>query len=112
MKYLYKIITLTLTLAFCVSLSAQNTIGYSNGYGKRNNGVRFGSGTKQGMAIKLSKEKAAMLKGSSLVGIHTMFGTSQISDLEIFVTRSLEEEPTYKEIFNKGIDNPVTALKL
>ena len=102
MKYFYKIITLTLTLAFCVSLSAQNTIGYSNGYGKRNNGVRFGSGTKQGMAIKLSKEKAAMLKGSSLVGIHTMFGTSQISDLEIFVTRSLEEEPIYKEIFNKG----------
>lgn len=102
MTYLYKFIALATVLLFSLSLSAQTIMGYSNGYGKRNNGVRFGSGTKQGMAIKLSKEKAAALKGSSIAGVRSMFGTTQISDFEIFVTRSLEEEPLYKESFSKA----------
>lgn len=102
MTYLYKSISLAVVLLFSLSLSAQTIMGYSNGYGKRNNGVRFGSGTKQGMAIKLSKEKATALKGSAIAGVRSMFGTTQISDFEIFVTHSLEEEPLYKESFTKA----------
>lgn len=79
-------------------LNAQNFIGYSNGTVVRKNGVRFGSGTTQGMAIRIPAEKAGLLKGCRITGVRTAFATTQVSDLKIFVTKDLNAEPLYSEI--------------
>lgn len=78
-------------------LNAQSFIGYSNGNVVRKNGVRFGNGTTQGMAIRIPAEKAGMLKGCKITGVKTAFATTQVSDLKIFVTKDLNAEPLYCE---------------
>lgn len=78
-------------------LNAQSFIGYSNGTVVRKNGVRFGSGTTQGMAIRIPAEKARLLTGCKITGVKTAFATTQVSDLKIFVTKDLNSEPLYSE---------------
>lgn len=97
MKNLYRIPLFAIVLLLSISAGAQTIIGYSNGYVKKGDGVRFGSGTKQGMAIKLTKGKTQPLKGASITGIRAVFNTMHISNLEVFVTTSLDAEPIYKE---------------
>lgn len=91
-----------LILAVCLMLSvaavAQTAVlGYTNGNVQRKLGYRFSSTTTQGMAIRLSAEKLALLKGASITGIKTAFGTSQISDFKVFITKELGGEPLYTQ---------------
>jgi len=73
----------------------------------RNKGVTFSSDMNMGMAIRLSQEKAQVLKGDSIKGIRAMFGTKQIADLKIFVTKELGGIP----ICETAVTGAGTSLK-
>lgn len=64
--------------------------GYADESGcKRNIGKRFNTGTEQGFAIKISKEKAGLLRGRKIVGLRALFTTTQAENVKGFVTSSL-----------------------
>lgn len=64
--------------------------GYADESGcKRNIGKRFNTGTEQGFAIKISKEKAALLRGRKITGLRALFATTQAENVKGFVTSSL-----------------------
>lgn len=93
---------LALLCVVCLLLStntieAQTLLGYSNGTAARKNGHRFGSAATQGMAIYITKEKAQLLKGAKIVGIQSAFGTSQVQNLKLFITKTLHEEPFFEQ---------------
>lgn len=97
MKTLSKIAFSTALLFAAASLAAQTTVSYSNGTVERKQGVRFGVGTKQGMAIYISKEKAEQLKGSKIVNFEAAFSTSHCENLQFFITKQLGGEAEYTQ---------------
>lgn len=78
------------------------TIGFTTGKYSRDNGVTFTSGTKIGFALRLTKEKAALLKGATLEGVRTAFSTKQLSDFKIFVSTTPDGTPLYEQSYAKG----------
>lgn len=57
-------------------------------------GQRFGSEAEQGVAVKMSKAKAALLKGKRIVGLRALFSTSSnVSNVKFFVTSELGGTP-------------------
>lgn len=88
-----------MTIACCLfvlTAHAQTYLGYTNGTVSRKDGQRFGTASKQGLAIYVPAEKAAALKGKTLKGIRAAFSTSQVSSLQIFLAKHLGETETYK----------------
>lgn len=64
--------------------------GYTDESGcKRSIGRKFNSGTEQGFAIKISKEKAGLLRGKKIVGLRALFSTTQVKNVKGFVTSQL-----------------------
>lgn len=99
---------LLLSLLACVSIAeAQTFLGYSNGTVARKAGVRFGTGDIQGMAIRIPKEKSIKLQGKEIVGVQSAFGTSQIKNLKVFISKNLNEKPLYEEV----VSGPTTSWK-
>lgn len=98
MKSFAKVI---LASAFCLAagpLTAQTIkLGYTNGNVERKQGVRFGTSNQQGMSIRISAEKAQLLKGAKIVGIEYVHSTAQLSNLNFFITNQLGEKPLYTE---------------
>ena len=78
---------------------AQTTIGYTNGTLNRNDIVRFGSTEKQGMAVYVDAEKAALLKGATLKSFLTYVSTTQITSGTLFITKELGGTPVYEQSF-------------
>ena len=100
---IYSKLILSTTLCFTATLgNAQTTIGYSNGYANRTEGVRFGTGATQGMAIRISKEKAQQLKGEKINAIRTIFSTSHTKNLKFFISKQLGGEPEYTQDIAKS----------
>lgn len=81
--------SLVLVCAVIVQTNAQTYLGYTNGNVERKKGVRFGTAEKQGMAIRISAEKAHVLKGTKITALRAAFGTSTLKDIKVFVTRDL-----------------------
>lgn len=94
MKKLFATLCLALSV---VGASAQNYFGYTNTDYERNGGVRFGTSTAQGQAIRLSGEKLDMMRGKQITGIHTAFGTRNLDALTFFVTTDLNGTPAVSE---------------
>ena len=94
MKKLFAALCLALSV---VGASAQNYFGYTNTDYERNGGVRFGTSTTQGQAIRLSGEKLDMMRGKQITGIHTAFGTRNLDALTFFVTTDLNGTPAVSE---------------
>lgn len=96
-------VILTCALALVAALSpaieaaAQTTIGWTDGTHKRTSGVSFGSTTTQGMAIKLPKEKAELLKGEKIQSIYAAFCSSRMSSITLFITTELGGESLYTQ---------------
>lgn len=88
---------LLLLLSVCSAVDAQTIMGYSNGTASRKKGFRFGTETTQGMAIRITAEKAALLKNAKITGVTSAFGTSQIQNLKIFVTKHLDGAPLLEQ---------------
>lgn len=68
-----------------VAKVADNYVGYTTGKVYRKDGVRFNSGSEQGMLIRLPKEKTALLAGSHIKAIRTATGTSQMEDPRLVI---------------------------
>lgn len=67
--------------------------GYADESGcKRNIGKRFNTGTQQGFAIKISKEKTRLLRGRKIVGLRALLATTQAENVKGFVTSSLGDK--------------------
>lgn len=81
--------SLVLVCAVIVQTNAQTYLGYTNGNVERKKGVRFGTAVKQGMAIRISAEKAHVLKGTKITALRAAFGTSTLKDIKVFVTKDL-----------------------
>ncbi len=81
--------SLVLVCAVIVQTNAQTYLGYTNGNVERKKGVRFGTADKQGMAIRISAEKAHVLKGTKITALRAAFGTSTLEDIKVFVTKDL-----------------------
>ena len=62
-----------------------NYVGYTTSAVYRKDGVRFNSGSEQGMLIRLPKEKTAMLAGSKIKAIRTATGTSQMDNPRLVI---------------------------
>ena len=78
---------------------AQTTVGYTNGTLNRNDIVRFGNTEKQGMAVYVDAEKAALLKGATVKSFLTYVSTTQVEHGTLFITRELGGTPLYEQAF-------------
>lgn len=78
---------------------AQTIVGYTNGTLNRNDIVRFGSTEKQGMAVYIDAEKAALLKGATLKSFLTYVSTTQVTSGTLFITKELGSTPVYEQSF-------------
>ncbi len=78
---------------------AQTIVGYTNGTLNRNDIVRLGATEKQGMAVYIDAEKAALLKGATLKSFLTYVSTTQVSSGTLFITKELGGTPIYEQSF-------------
>lgn len=90
-------LSLIAALSPAIEAAAQTTIGWTNGTHKRTSGVSFGSTTTQGMAIKLPKEKAELLKGEKIASVYAAFCSSRMSSITLFITEELGGESLYTQ---------------
>lgn len=82
---------------------ADSYVGYTTSKVYRKDGVRFNSGSEQGMLIRLPKEKTALLAGSKIKAIRTATGTSQMENPLLVIIEGddvnaapVVEQPTIK----------------
>lgn len=92
MKYTFLSLLLMALSTFSIKAS---TIGYTNGTISRTSVFRMGSTTKQGQAIRLSKEKLQMLKGKSISAVNIAVGSRNTTGntAHVFIATSLDGTP-------------------
>lgn len=95
-------VILSLVLLCSEALIAQTRIGYTNGTFSRTDGVRVGTEEKQGLAIKLTKEKLRLLKGKKIIGIRAVFGTRNVENLNFFITKAFNQESEFQQLIDEG----------
>lgn len=81
-------------LSATAALQAQSTIGYTTGEMGRSTVCRSGSGTMQGLAIKLSHDKLQPLAGKTISNIKVAFGSRNTTGkvATLFITDDLDAE--------------------
>lgn len=94
-----KLLTICAALALAATASAQTTLTYSNGTLGRNNVARVGTGSKQGMAIRLSHEKLQLLKGKSITTVEAVLGSANTTGKKVrgFITTDLNATPNVEK---------------
>ncbi|MGM9708673.1 MAG: Omp28-related outer membrane protein [Prevotella sp.] len=92
MKYTFLSLLIMALSTFSIKAS---TIGYTNGTISRTSVFRMGSTTKQGQAIRLSKEKLQMLKGKSISAVNIAVGSRNTTGnkAHVFIATSPEGTP-------------------
>ena len=68
---------------------AQTMVGYTNGTLSRNEISRFGNTEKQGMAVYIDAEKAALLKGATVKSFLTYVSTTRVTSGTFFIRKEL-----------------------
>ena len=93
------IFTLAALVLCATGVQAQGSFGYANEKTvSYRSGKRFSSGEEQGFAIKITKEKAALLKGYQITGLRACFSTgSNIENCKAFVSSSLDGAKDFEE---------------
>ena len=89
----------------CVTM-AQTMVGYTNGTMDRYETSRFGNTEKQGMAVYIDAEKAALLKGATVKSFLTYVSTTRVTSGTLFIRKELGGSSLYEQSFI-----PKTALK-
>ncbi len=91
MRLSLKTILLAVATFVATSLNAANYWGYANlSTCNKNTGIRYSNGTAQGVAFKITKEKAALLKGLQVTGLRSGFATpTGVSNVKLFITKPL-----------------------
>ncbi len=105
MKIYTLIISIVLSFS-TISSYADTYFGYTNGTSNRKDGYKLNSGEKQGLAIYLPASKMAILKGKTITGIRTVFGTTQASNISVFISKEIGGSP----VFTQTISNPKTTF--
>lgn len=80
------------------TVAAQTYVGYTTKHtlssAEKRNGKGFNTeSARQGVAIRLSAAKAAMLKGARITGLRLATSSRQLSELSLFVTKDLNGTP-------------------
>lgn len=90
---------IAIILLTCVAapVAAQTKIGWTDGTHSRSKGVRAGTSTMQGIAIRLPEEKAVMLKGETIATVYAAFCSSRFTDMTLFITDNLGGEYLYSQ---------------
>lgn len=105
---LYKsLLAISLGFAACFSAQAQQSFGYTNGSFQRNDGVSVSTTVNHGLAFRISREKAAALKGSQIESVSLALSTRQVKDMSIFVAK----EPGGTPIAETSITGAGTSVK-
>lgn len=99
MKIWNKNLLLVAALMMGSAAMAQTMVGYTNGTLNRNEILRFGSTEKQGMAVYVDAEKAALLKGATVKSFLTYLPTTQITNGTLFITKELGGTSLYEQSF-------------
>lgn len=96
-----KVLAATIVAAFTVCANAQTKFGYCNADNvtARNSVTRVGNTSRQGIAIRIGKEKLQLLKGKTIKAVNTVVGTRNTTDdkgvtnnkATIFITKKLGE---------------------
>lgn len=86
-----------MTPAGLCTATATTTVGWTDGTHNRSKGVRIGTATEQGIAIRLTPEKAQLLSGQSIAAVRAAFCSSRMTDVVLFITDDLEGEPLYSQ---------------
>lgn len=86
-----------IALLFTLNVCATTTIGYTDGTHSRSNGVRHGSSTTQGMAIRLTAEKAQLIAGEKIATVYAAFCSSRFTSATLFITDDLDGEYLYSQ---------------
>ncbi len=97
MKGLMNLLVCLFVLMFVSTVSAQMTIGYTNGTFDRRDGIRFGSSLEQGIAIKLSKEKLQLLQGHKIIGLRAALGSKNVENVNFFISESAGGASLYSQ---------------
>ena len=86
---------LTVLLASVVGSAQAADVTYTTGAFSRNGFFSLGTGMKQGMAMRLSKEKLALLKGKQITGIKVLYGSKNVEGGQVtaFLTTELGGTP-------------------
>ena len=95
-----KFSTLIAALALCMTattVQADSYFGYTDGTVNKTKGLRPNAGTTQGVAIYIPASKMETLKGKTITGIRTAFGTTQAKDIHAFITTELGGTPLYTQ---------------
>ena len=99
MKIWSKIGVLAFALMMGGMAMAQTKVGYTNATVNRNDIVRFGTTEKQGMAVYIDAEKAALLKGTTLKKFLTYVSTTQCKNATFFITKELGGTADFQQSF-------------
>lgn len=87
---------IVMSMAITCHLNAA-TIGYTCGTHSRSNGVRNGSGTTQGIAIRLNEAKATLLKGQTISAVRAAFCSSRFTTATLFITSNIDGDYLYSQ---------------
>lgn len=110
-----------LSLALCAMLaasstaSAQTQIGYTTGNMGRSTVFHYGTSAKQGLAIRLSHDKLQALKGQTIKGIYTAFGSANaVANKEaiLFIATNPDDEPVTEQSYTIGSANRWCTIDL
>ena len=90
---------LSVLLAVLCSVAVHGAdIGYTNGYYNRYLYFHIGTGKAQGMAIRLDNDKLKLLKGKTITGIKSIYGSKKTEgNITAFVTTDLNAAPLTKQ---------------
>lgn len=73
------------------------TVGWTDGTHSRSKGVRIGTATEQGIAIRLPAAKAELLRGQTISAVNAAFCSSRMSDVVLFIASDLDGDYLYSQ---------------
>ena len=94
-----KSLLLVAALMMSGAAMAQTMVGYTNGTLSRNEISRFGNTEKQGMAVYIDAEKAALLKGATVKSFLTYVSTTRVTSGTFFIRKELGVASLYEQSF-------------
>ena len=73
-----KILLFFLLVTMHLTQTLAEEMGYTTGHYSRSSFFSLGTGARQGLAIRLSRQKLALLKGRKITGLKAIYGTKNL----------------------------------
>ena len=103
-----KILLFFLLVTMHLTQALAEEVGYTTGHYSRSSFFSLGTGARQGLAIRLSRQKLALLKGRKITGLKAIYGTKNLEKGKVtaFVSTQLEGTPLV------SCDQPLTSANI